>query len=202
MTPESAISFSSPPDARPEPAVLPLDEGLLDDGVLEDGLLDGGVASLLGEPDMRSDAPLNFAFFSTKLPPALLELALDGLLLDGSLLDAPPARCRQPLALIMPGDVLDGDCGAEVVGDGGFGVVGDCGFGVVGVGLCAASVPHSATAVPSVTAHRHSCVFFMAHSLSCARSAVYTLGNTLGSHPTSRFRCKARATRTSWPAPC
>jgi hypothetical protein len=192
LTAESAISFSSltPPDARPPaPAMVP--DGLPAGGVLEGGALDGGAASPLGALDVLEglpDAPPNFTFFSTKLPPdALLELALDGLLADVSLLDEPAARCRQPVALLVPG-VAPGACASGVVG------------------LCAARVPHSATAVPSVTAHRHSCVFFMSSLLPSACDRPCTRGDP-GEHPwfapdLTVLRCKARATGTSWPVPC
>lgn len=161
LTAESAISFSSltPPGARPPaPAMVP-DGAPPAGGVLEGGALDGGAASPLGALDVLDglpDAPPNFTFFSTKLPPdALLELALDGLLADVSLLDEPAARCRQPVALLLPG-VAPGACGSGVVG------------------LCAARVPHSATAVPSVTAHRHSCLFFITSLLPVrVRPAVH-----------------------------
>jgi hypothetical protein len=111
---------------------------LLDDGFPACAL------SLLGELALLEllPAPLpNFTFFNTKPPPALLELAeLDGVLaelLEVSLLDDPPARCRHPVMLVVPAVEPVDDCGVDAVG------------------LCAASVPHSATAVLSVTAHCH-----------------------------------------------
>lgn len=140
------------PEARLELAEA-LDDAV-EDGLLDDGLPAGGVPAcalslpgLLEVLELLLDPPLNFAFFSTKVPPpALLELApLDGLPL-GSLLDDPPPRCRQPVAVIEPAVAPVDGCGVE------------------DVGLWAASVPHSATAVLSVMAHCHPCVFFMSLS--------------------------------------
>jgi hypothetical protein len=146
--------------------------GLPDGGLLDGGFPDGGVASLPGALDaLELPDPLpNFAFLSTKLPPpAPLALALDGLLDVSLLLDDPPARCRQPVALVAPGVAPADGCGVDVVG------------------LCAASVPQSATALLSVTAHRHCCVFFMTPLLLLrVRSAVHAPGSALGPHPTSR----------------
>jgi hypothetical protein len=138
LTPESATSLSSLvlPDERLEVAVA-LDES--GGGVLCDGLPAGGAPAcglslpgLLDVLDMLLDPVLNLAFFSTKLPPAaLLGLAL------ASVLDDPPARCRQPVALVEPAAWPVDGCGVDAVG------------------LCAASVPHNTTALLSVTAHCH-----------------------------------------------
>jgi hypothetical protein len=131
------------PAARLEVAL----DDAVDGGVLDDGL-PGGVAAVglslpgLGEVlDVLLDPLLNLAFFSTKLSArAPLGLAvLDGLALE-SLVDAPLARCRQPVALVEPAAVAEEGC---------------CEVGVDGEGLCAASVPHRTTAVLSVPAHCH-----------------------------------------------
>jgi hypothetical protein len=146
LTPASAINLSSrpPPDARLVLAVVLDAAGAGLPGVG----LPAWALSLLGLLDalelVLASLP-NLKFFSTKPPlPGLLVLApLDGLALDDVSLDAPPARCRQPVALALEALALVDDCGVDVVG------------------LCAASVPHSATAVLSVTAHCPWCVFFM-----------------------------------------
>jgi len=96
-------------------------------------------AGALDVVEVVLDAAPNLTFFSTK---PLASALLAGALADVSLLIA-PAACRQPVALAML--VVE--------------LADACAFGVVG--LCAASDPHSATAVLSVTAHCHRCVFFM-----------------------------------------
>jgi hypothetical protein len=133
LTPESAISRSSfrLPDER---LLLELDMlGGAPAGGLAGGLLAGGVlsAGALDVVEVVVDAAPNLTFFRTKLPAAaLLAGALTSLL-------AAPACCRQPVALAMLAVELADACASGVVG------------------LCAASDPHSATAVLSVTAHCH-----------------------------------------------
>jgi hypothetical protein len=167
------------PEARLEVAVA-LDD-VVDDGLLEEGWPAGGVPgfalSLVGllELDMLLEALLNFAFFSTKLPAALLGLALlDGLAVE-SVVDDAPARCRQPVALVESLAPAGDGCGGDVVG------------------LCAASVPHSATAVLSVAAHCHLCVFFMTCLLRFACDHRRALGCPFGARISRAAACKARA---------
>ena len=88
-----------------------------------------------------------FAFFRTKPPPA--PAVLDALL--DVLLELLLSRCRQPVAVICPAVSLEErpvawlPCEPEVVGW--------LLCGVDEVGACAASVPHRATLLHSVTAH-------------------------------------------------
>jgi hypothetical protein len=98
------------------------------------------------EPVLPLPLPI-FAFFSTKPPPApvLLDAVLD------ELLPVLLSRCRHPVAVICPAVSLDErpvdelPCEPDVVGW--------LLCGVDEVGDCAASVPHSATPLHSVTAH-------------------------------------------------
>jgi hypothetical protein len=141
LTPESAINFSSlvSPAERLELAAL-LEEAV-DDGLLDAPSAAGGVPAcapgLLGLVELVAlplEPPLNLTLFRTKPPPPALLEELDALAVV-SLFDAPLPRCRQPVALVGPAFAPVDDCGVDVVG------------------LCAASVPHSTTAVLSVTAH-------------------------------------------------
>jgi hypothetical protein len=108
-------------------------------------------------------APPNFAFFSTKPPPA--PVLLDALLELLPELPEPPelvSRCRQPVAVICPAMSLDERpvdelpceplceplCDPLELDDDGWLLC-----GVDELGDCAASVPHSATPLHSVTAH-------------------------------------------------
>jgi len=133
-----AVEPDVEPDAVPEAEPVPL-------ALVPDEL----------EPELILPLP-NFAFFSTKPPPApvLLDVLLE------ALLELLLSRCRQPVAVICPAVSLDErlvdelPCGL-VVGWllCGLDVVGWLLCGVDEVGDCAASVPHSATLLHSVTAH-------------------------------------------------
>jgi hypothetical protein len=140
LTDESAIKLMSFEPRVPliEPAVRELSE-------------DGELAELDDPAELEDELLLSpiFAFFSTKPPPAADVLLL---LLD----DAVLSRCRQPVAVIWPAMSLDERpagwllCGVDPV-------VGWLLGGVVGwllCGVCAVRVPHSATPLQSVTAHR------------------------------------------------
>jgi hypothetical protein len=119
------------------------------------------LASAEAEPG-AGGAPAILAFFSTKPPPAP---ALDGVL-GVLLLAALLSRCRQPVAVTWPAMSLDERpvgwllCGLDVVGwlvvgwlVGGWLLGGGVDGGVDGAGVCAASVPHRATLLHSVSAH-------------------------------------------------
>jgi hypothetical protein len=158
---EPDVEPDAVPDADPEPLALDPDEPEPEEPEVPEA----------EEPEPDEPEPMlllpppNFAFFSTKPPPApvLLDVLLE------ALLELLLSRCRQPVAVICPAMSLDERpvdelpweplcepddplcepdeplCEPDVVG------WPLC--GVDEVGDCAASVPHRATALHSVTAH-------------------------------------------------
>jgi hypothetical protein len=168
------MSFA-PPDPLIEPAVRPLAPDAVDPAVpdavpdaVEPDVEPEAVPEVEPEPLALVPAELEpdelvlplavpiFAFFNTKLPPA--PALLDGL--PAALLEllALLSRCRQPVAVTCPATSLDERVGwlLDVLGVGwlldGLELGGLLG-GVDEGGVCAASVPHSAMPLHSVTAH-------------------------------------------------